>query len=170
MLISSSKISTEGIYLNLLLKDGVVSSNALTHCGSLLSGVIVVPNEPFRYQLKGFDSEGNDFEETREVKLSPETESCPTTSPTSGFVECPCLNGGRCISFTRFDRTHIACGCPEGYSGSHCQIGKLISHNSSMIFLIIHYFQNYREDGWLLHKLLLQDLISFLYCSISSNT
>ena len=52
VLISSSKIneiSTEGIYLNLLLKDGVVSSNALMHCGSLLSGVIVVSNEPFRY-------------------------------------------------------------------------------------------------------------------------
>ena len=76
VLISSSKIneiSTEGIHLNLLLHDGIVSSNALIHCGTLLSGVIVVPNEPFRYQLKGFDSEGNGFEETREIKLTSET-------------------------------------------------------------------------------------------------
>ena len=98
------------------MRDGVVSSNALIHCGSQ-SGVIVVPNEPFRYQLKGFDSEGNDFEETREVKLTP----CPTTSPTPGFVECPCFNGGRCIAFTQFNHTHIACNCLERYSGSHCQ-------------------------------------------------
>ena len=54
VLISSSRIneiSTEGLYLNLLLKDGIISSNTLVHCGSLLSGVIVVPNVPFHYQL-----------------------------------------------------------------------------------------------------------------------
>ena len=148
MLISSSKIneiSTERIYLNLLLRDGVVSSTALMHCGSLLSGVIVVPNEPFRYQLEGFDSEGNGFEVTRETILTPETELCesptptpaiitttatvtatPTASPTPGFVECPCLNGGRCVEFTRFGRTRIVCSCPEGYSGSQCQTSKFI--------------------------------------------
>ena len=142
VLISSSRIneiSTEGLYLNLLLNDGTVSSNALMHCGSLLSGIIVVPNVPFRYQLKGFDSKGNGFEETRDTELTPKTETCklptptpaittttPTTCPTPGFVECPCLNGGRCVTFTRFGRTHIVCSCPEGYSGSQCQISKFI--------------------------------------------
>ena len=139
VLISSSKIneiSTEGIHLNLLLRDGIVSSNALIHCGTLLSGVIVVPNEPFRYQLKGFDSEGNAFEETREIKLTSETELCPTALPTTalptpeGFVECPCLNGGRCVTFTRFGRNHIVCSCPVGYSGSRCQTSELIYNHT----------------------------------------
>ena len=107
------------------------------HCGSLLSGVIVVPNVPFHYQLKGFDSKGNGFEETRVTKQTPITEFCdlptptpaiitltPTACSTPGFVECPCCNDGRCVSFTRFCCTHIVCSCPEGYSGSQCQISK----------------------------------------------
>ena len=82
---------------------------------------------------------GNAFEETRETKLSPKTEKCklptptpaiitttPTACSTLSFVECPCVNGGRCVTFTRFSRTHIVCSCPEGYSGSQCQISKSI--------------------------------------------
>ena len=61
VLISSSKIneiSTEGVYLDLLMHDGIVSSNPIIHCGELFSGVIVVLNAPFSYQLRGYDSKG----------------------------------------------------------------------------------------------------------------
>ena len=144
VIISSSRIkeisTTEGIYLDLLLHDDIVSSNAMIHCGNLLSGVIIVPSAPFRYQLRGYDSKGNSFTETREIRLNPKAEMCdlptptlttPTTttstpiaSPTPGFVECPCLNGGRCVTFVRFGRTRIICSCLEGYSGSQCQTSK----------------------------------------------
>ena len=139
VIISSSKIdeiSTEGVFLDLVMRDGVVSCNAMSHCGSLLSGVIIVPSEPFRYQLRGFDSKGNSFTETEEVRLEPEVETCdeptptstsPTASPTPGFVDCPCLNGGRCVTFEQFGRTRIVCRCQEGYSGSQCQDSKFIT-------------------------------------------
>ena len=143
MLISSSRIneiSTGEIYLDLLLHDEIVSCNAMTHCGNLLAGVIIVPSVPFRYQLRGYDSKGNSFTETRETRLNPKAETCdlptptsatstttaPTASPTPGFVDCPCLNGGRCVTFVRFGRTRIICSCPEGYSGSQCQTSKFI--------------------------------------------
>ena len=111
------------------MRDGVVSCNAMSYCGSLLSGVIIVPSEPFRYQLRGFDSKGNSFTKTKKVRLEPELEMCdkptptsntttPTTSPIPGFVDCPCLNGGRCIPFTQFGHTRIVCSCQKGYSGS----------------------------------------------------
>ena len=145
VLISSSKIneiSTEGVYLDLLMHDGIVSSNPIIHCGKLFTGVIVVPNAPFSYQLRGYDSKGNGFVETREIKLNPETQLCdlptpssatitttPMASPTPGFVDCPCLNGGRCVSFTRFGRTRIICSCLKGYSGSKCETSKFHDHN-----------------------------------------
>ena len=112
----------------------------MSHCGNLLAGVIIVPSESFRYQLRGYDSKGNAFTETREIKLKPAAKMCtptPTTaitttptvtaSPTPGFVDCPCLNGGRCVTFVRFGRTRIVCSCPEGYSGSQCQTSKFFS-------------------------------------------
>ena len=133
VLISSSRISeisTEGIFLDLLLHEEIVSRNALSHCGNLLAGVIIVPSEPFHYQLRVYDSKGNSLTETREIILKPAAEMCtppipttaipttPTASPPSGF---PCLNDGRCVTFVRFGRTLIVCSCPEGYSGSQCQ-------------------------------------------------
>ena len=74
----------------------------------------------------------------REVRLEPEVEVCakptptstttiPTASPTPGFVDCPCLNGGRCVTFTQFGRTRVVCRCQEGYSGSQCQESKFIT-------------------------------------------
>ena len=116
-----------------------MSSNALSHCGGLLAGVIIVPSKPFRYQLnRGYDSKGNGFTETKEARLEPEIEICakptptsttttPTACPTPGFVDCPCLNGGRCITFTQFGRTRVVCRCQEGYSGSQCQESKFIT-------------------------------------------
>ena len=61
--------TTEEIYLDLILYDDIVSFNAMIHCGNLLFGVIVVPSAPFRYQLRGYDSKGNNFTETRETRL-----------------------------------------------------------------------------------------------------
>ena len=130
VLISSSKIneiSTEGVYLDLLMHDGIVSSNPIIHCGELFSGVIVVPNAPFSYQLRGYDFKGNGFVETREIKLNPKTQLCDL--PTPGFVNCPCLNGGRCVTFVRFGRTRIICSCLKGYSGSQCQTSKFHYRN-----------------------------------------
>ena len=143
VLIISSKIdeiSTEGVSLDLLLRDEIVSCNALSHCGSLLAGVIIVPRESFRYQLRGYDSKGNSFTETKEARLEFKVAICakliatptsttttPTVSPTPGFVDCPCLNGGKCVTFTQFSCTCIVCRCQEGYSGSQCQESKFIT-------------------------------------------
>ena len=111
----------------------------MSHCGNLLAGVIIVPSEPFRYQLRGYDSKGNSFTETREIILKPAAEMCtppipttaiptiPTASPPPGFVHCPCLNGGRCVTFKRFGCTRLVCSCLEGYSGSQCQTSKFIN-------------------------------------------
>ena len=65
MLVTSSRINNisadEDIFLNLVLTDGRVFSNALTHCGSLLTGMVVIPSVPFQFQLEGSDSEGVRF-------------------------------------------------------------------------------------------------------------
>ena len=145
VLISSSsyrinEISTEGIYLDLLLHDGIISF-PMVHCSSLLSGVIIVPSVPFRYQLRGYDSKGNGFVETKKTKLYPKAEICDLPTPTSSTVVtssttvttptaspipplvCPCRNGGRCI---RFGRTQVQCVCQPGHAGSLCQISKFV--------------------------------------------
>ena len=138
VLVSSSKIyeiSTKGIFLDLLSHDGIISRNAMSHCGSLLTGMITVPCEPFRYQLRGSDSRGNNFTETREIKLRPATEMCTptsatatTTTPTTpGIIDCPCLNGGSCITYVRFGRTYTTCSCQKGYTGAKCEKSKFIT-------------------------------------------
>ena len=69
---TSSKISyisaEVDIFLNLVLTNGRVFSNVLTHCGSLLTGVITIPNVTFQFQLKGSDSEGNIFKTNVDIK------------------------------------------------------------------------------------------------------
>ena len=65
MLVTSSRINSisadADIFLNLVLSDGRAFSNALTHCGSLLTGMITIPNAAFQFQLEGSDSEGVRF-------------------------------------------------------------------------------------------------------------
>ena len=72
VLVTSSKIANistdEDIFLNLVLTDGRVFSNALTHCGSLLTGMITIPNTTFQFQLEGSDSEGNEFRTNVDIK------------------------------------------------------------------------------------------------------
>ena len=140
VLVSSSKIyeiSTKAIFLDLLSHDGIISRNAMSHCGSLLTGIITVPCEPFRYQLRGYDSKGNNFTEIKEIKLKPATEVCSSTSTTAttttpttpGIIDCPCLNGGRCITYVRYGQTLTTCRCPKGYTGAKCEKSKFIIIN-----------------------------------------
>ena len=72
VLITSSKIANisadEDVFLNLVLTDGRVFSNALTHCGSLLTGMITIPNVTFQFQLEGSDSQGNEFKTNVDIK------------------------------------------------------------------------------------------------------
>ena len=72
VLITSSKIANisadEDLFLNLVLTDGRVFSNALTHCGSLLTGMITIPNVTFQFQLEGSDSQGNEFKTNVDIK------------------------------------------------------------------------------------------------------
>ena len=69
---TSSKIANisneTDIFLNLVLTDGRVFSNALTHCGSLLTGMITIPDVFFQFQLEGFDSRGNEFKTNVDIK------------------------------------------------------------------------------------------------------
>ncbi|XP_065886855.1 uncharacterized protein [Dysidea avara] len=84
LLISSSRIddiSTDEVFLNLVLADGAVSSNALTRCDGLLTGVIIVPNAPFRYQLEGYDTDGNRFTRTRDALIEAENVECEVPTP-----------------------------------------------------------------------------------------
>ncbi|XP_078582062.1 uncharacterized protein LOC144865317 isoform X1 [Branchiostoma floridae x Branchiostoma japonicum] len=39
---------------------------------------------------------------------------------TSECKECPCLNGGTCVTIRRGDNYHYSCRCPGGYSGNEC--------------------------------------------------
>lgn len=57
----------EDIFLNLVLSDGRVFSNVLIHCGSLLTGMITVPDVAFEFQLEGSDSSGNAFQTNVDV-------------------------------------------------------------------------------------------------------
>lgn len=65
VLVTSSRIddisAEANVYLNLVLIDGRVFSNVLTHCGSLLTGIITIPSISFQFQLEGSDSERNRF-------------------------------------------------------------------------------------------------------------
>ena len=47
--------------------------------------------------------------------------SSPTVPPTP---DCPCLNGGRCVTVTRFGRKRVFCRCSKGFTGSLCQFSK----------------------------------------------
>jgi len=143
ILVSSSRIddiSANDIFLNLVLTNGIVSSNALTQCGGLLTGVIIIPNAPFRYQLEGYDSDGNSFSRTRDVLIEAKSEECkiptpPTTATTSSpspspTSDCPCLNGGSCVTVVRFGCRRVFCRCADGYTGSICQHSKFIHYVS----------------------------------------
>ena len=69
--VTSSSIANisaeENIFLNLVLSDGRVFSNVLIHCGSLLTGIITVPDIAFEFQLEGSDSRGNEFQTNVDV-------------------------------------------------------------------------------------------------------
>ena len=54
---------TEGIILNLLSNDKIISS--VMRCGNLLVRTVVIPNVPFQYQLIGYVSKGNQFSKLR---------------------------------------------------------------------------------------------------------
>lgn len=73
VIVTSSKIADisakADIYLNLVLNNGIVYSNVLTHCGSLLTGMVTIPNVVFQYQLQGSDSEGNRFKTDVDVMV-----------------------------------------------------------------------------------------------------
>ena len=57
-----SDISSEAdTFLNIVLSNGTVFSYSMIHCGSLLSGMITIPNASFEFQLEGFDIEANKF-------------------------------------------------------------------------------------------------------------
>ena len=72
MLVTSSRISVisaeANTFLNLVLTDGRVFSNVLTHCGSLLTGMITIPNVTFQFQLEGSDTLGNRFKTNVDVE------------------------------------------------------------------------------------------------------
>ena len=51
-----------------MLTDGRVFSNVLTHCGSLLTGMITIPNVTFQFQLEGSDTLGNRFKTNVDVE------------------------------------------------------------------------------------------------------
>ena len=70
--VTSSSIANisveEDIFLNLVLSDGRAFSNVLTHCGSLLTGMITIPDVSFEFQLEASDSKGNTFQTNVDVK------------------------------------------------------------------------------------------------------
>ena len=72
VLVTSSRINDisngADIFLNLVLTDRRVFSNVLTHCGSLLTGIITIPNVSFQFQLEGSDSEGNRFKTNVDIQ------------------------------------------------------------------------------------------------------
>ena len=129
--------------------DGqVFNATQLLPCSGFLIGEITIPNESFRYVLEGYDCEGNKFSQTSlttpftfpnpsptsivptstsRVVASPTSTSTvvitssPTPSPTP---DCPCLNGGRCVTILRFGRKRTFCHCRSGYTGSLCHFSK----------------------------------------------
>jgi len=60
----------------------------MMRCRNLLSEVIIVPSEPFQYQLRGYDSDGNSFVKTKEFRLKPVVKVCtlPTPTPSTTFI------------------------------------------------------------------------------------
>ena len=72
VLVTSSRINDisngADIFLNLVLTNRRVFSNVLTHCGSLLTGIITIPNVSFQFQLEGSDSEGNRFKTNVDIQ------------------------------------------------------------------------------------------------------
>ena len=51
-----------------MLSDGRAFSNVLIHCGSLLTGMITIPDVSFEFQLEGSDFKGNTFQTNVDVK------------------------------------------------------------------------------------------------------
>ena len=101
-----------------------LGSFVLEDCSGILITDITIPNDPYFYQLEGFDFKGNIFIQTRLELQTPV--SPPTTPPTAAtsaptMLTCPCLNGGRCIRYTRFGRKRVRCVCPYGYRGITCE-------------------------------------------------
>ena len=56
----------------------------------------------------------------------PRTATMYPSRTTTDYPPCPCYNGGTCIY-------GIFCHCPDGYTGIHCQISKLLTCSSEII-------------------------------------
>ena len=124
------------------MTNGIVATNALSHCGSLFAGVIIVPNAPFRYQLQGYDADGNTFTRTKDIFIEAKIEECdiaPTSTSvartstrvilsTSVFHTSYVALSSTTSSTSTIIPTNIPTstpsGCPEGFTGPECNIGK----------------------------------------------
>ena len=140
--------SIRPVVLKFVASDGrVLNATQLLECSGFLIGEITIPSESFSYVLEGYDRDGNKFSQTslptsftfpdsitpRPTSVTPTSTSrvittsfvAVTSSPTpSPTPDCPCKNGGRCATITRFGRTRTFCACPKGFTGSFCQNSK----------------------------------------------
>ena len=72
------------------------------------------PKVSFYPVLEGYDHDGNEFSQRGSLTRIPEP-------------DCPCLNGGGCVTIARFEHPQIVCHCAKGYTGSLCQYCKYIA-------------------------------------------
>jgi len=154
VIISSSRINdistTNEVFLNLVLINGIVSSNVLTRCGGLLTGIIIIPNAPFRYQLEGYDADGNRFTRTRDILMEAESEECEVSTPDTTSTTSPSFSSATRTSTPVILTTSVVrpstvvfssvstsssvlipsiiptgtpSGCPKGLTGLDCNTG-----------------------------------------------
>ena len=101
--------SSRPVVLKLVSKDNeVLSTTQLILCTDFLTGESINPKVPFHPVLEGYDRDGNEFSQRGSLTKIP-------------APDCPCLNGGRCVTIVRFGRPRIVCRCAKGYTGSFCQ-------------------------------------------------
>ena len=106
--------SSRPVVLKLVSEDNVVlSTTQLILCSDFLTGEGLNPKVPFYQVLEGYDRDGNEFSQQGPLTRIPEP-------------DCPCLNGGSCVTIVRFGRPRIVCRCATGYTGSLCQHCKFI--------------------------------------------
>jgi len=106
--------SSRPVVLKLVSEDNeILSITKLIFCSKFLTGESKNPQVPFYPTLEGYDHDGNEFSQRGSLTKIPEP-------------DCPCLNGGSCVTRILFGRKRISCRCASGYSGSKCQDSKFI--------------------------------------------
>ena len=106
--------SSQPVVLKLVSEDDeILSDTKLIFCSEFLTGKSTNPKLPFYPMLEGYDRDGNEFSQRGSLTKIPEP-------------DCPCLNGGSCVTRIRFGRPRISCRCASGYTGSKCQDSKFI--------------------------------------------